>query len=156
VYEKTLQTAERLLAVRPSSPVPVRDLWQSVCKEAQAGKIEPCTLPDFAALLEADPRFEFFQKDFSDEELDARPESDGDNELKSLGFLTESTVRLKSARSVRDVDEEEEIPSISFRHLSETAPSRMVGQKKPISQKGPKKSAPVHRSSRKRRTPRKR
>lgn len=156
MYERTLQTAERLLAVRPSSLVPVRDLWRSVCKETRSRNGESCTLPDFAALLEADPRFDFIQREMTDEELDALQDPEGDNELKNLGFLTESSVRLKSARPLRDADDDEEIPSITLRHLSETAPVRPVIPKKSPVRSAPKKSVAAQRTTRSRGPRRKR
>lgn len=79
-----------------------------------------CSLPDFAALLEADARFEFIRSKRSEEDEEDLEETSSDEDLARLGFLSESNVCLR--RKVRPIVEEDvdEMPSISTRHLSET------------------------------------
>ncbi len=120
MFEHTLQVAARLLSAKNSSALPVRTLWEYVSQESRKAGFDMCTLPDFAALLEADVRFEFIRSKRIDDEDEDLSESPADEDLARLGFFSESTVCLR--RKVRPVadDDVDEMPSISTRHLSET------------------------------------
>ncbi len=131
MFEHILQVAARLLSAKPSSALPVRMLWESVSQESRKAGFDMCTLPDFAALLEADARFEFIRSKRIDDEEEDLNEPPADEELARLGFFSEGTVCLR--RKVRPVadDDVDEMPSISTRHLSETrsvAPRAAAGR----------------------------
>lgn len=104
-----------------------------------------CSLPDFAALLEADARFEFIRTKRIDEDDEDLEETSSDEDLARLGFLSASNVCLR--RKTRPIVEEDvdEMPSISTRHLSETrsvAPRSAPGRepRSPKSRTAPNKS----------------
>ncbi len=120
MFERILQVAARLLAARPSAILSVRALWESVAQESRQAGFEMCALPDFAALLEADPHFEFIRIKTMDGDEPEDDLDEADEELVNLGFLTESTVCLRRPRRTRTEDDADEMPSISTRHLSET------------------------------------
>jgi hypothetical protein len=120
VFERILQLAVRLLAAKPAAALSVRSLWESVSQESRKAGIEMCALPDFAALLEADPRFEFIRIKTLDENEQVDDLDEADEELINLGFLTESTVCLRRPRRAPTEEDVDEMPSISTRHLSET------------------------------------
>lgn len=120
VFERILQVAARLLASKPSAVLSVRSLWESVAEESRKAGFEMCELPDFAALLEADARFEFIRIKTLDGDEPEGDLDEADEELINLGFLTESTVCLRRSRRTRTEEDGDEMPSISTRHLSET------------------------------------
>jgi hypothetical protein len=113
-----------------------------------------CALPDFAALLEADPRFEFIRMKALDDEEVEDDVDEADEDLVNLGFLTESTVCLRRARRARPEEDVEEMPSISTRHLSETrsvnarsqAPRADRSSRGKTGQRGPSKNSGRRRS----------
>lgn len=117
MYERTLHSAVRHLATVPHHTVPMKELWLSVTREAEAAAIEKCSLADFAALLDADSRFDILGNGFDpgDSSLDDAPAEV--RELSDLGFCPTCSVRL---RVMRDGEDGEEMPSIVHKHLSET------------------------------------
>lgn len=122
MYERTLQSAVRYLATIPRHTVPMRDLWDAVTKESRASNIEECTLPDFAALLEADARFAILENGFDPGDLDLESFDDEGRELFDLGFSPACLVTLRGEREGEDHDE---MPSIVHKHLSETKPLKV-------------------------------
>ena len=128
MFEHILQVAARLLAAKPSTVLPVRSLWESVSKESRKAGFEMCSLPDFAALLEADVRFEFIHVKRAEEEIEVEEEISTDEDLAKLGFFSEGTVCLRRKSRPVQEDDVDEMPSISTRHLSET---RFVSPRNP-------------------------
>lgn len=119
MYERTLQSALRYLATVPGGSARVRDVWTSVRKEAKAGSFEECSLADFAALLDADIRFDIVGNGFNPDETSAETLDEQDRGLFDLGFCATCTVRLRTSL---ESEESDEMPSITHRHLSETRP----------------------------------
>jgi hypothetical protein len=123
VFERTLHAAAQVLAAGSSTPVPLRSLWESVSKRSRADGFEMCALADFAAMLECDPRFHVDRADDVDGETG---EEEREDDLVNMGIWSSWTVSLR--RLVRQPeDDEDEMPSLSLRHLSET---RSVGAKR--------------------------
>ena len=113
VYEKCLNEAQRLLAADRDVIVPVKKLWRQVTDQGKRQHFEVASLPDFTALLEADPRFEFLpahstiEEDFEDA-ADATPE-DFDDELDQLeqmeqmGFYSGDRVKLRAVQLTPEI-----------------------------------------------------
>ncbi|MFH0992239.1 MAG: hypothetical protein V1799_19740 [bacterium] len=100
MYERCLNEAERILAKEKEIVVPIKKIWQEVCRQGKNQKYELPSLADFTALLEGDKRFEFLPAFQNQEELfeATRNESEGleDAELESMGFYSGDRVKLKS------------------------------------------------------------
>jgi hypothetical protein len=121
VFERTLHAAAQVLAAGSSTPVPLRSLWESVSKQSRSDGFEMCALADFAAMLECDPRFHVDRPDgAAGEEPD---EEEREDDLVKMGIWSAWKVSLR--RHARPTeDDEDEMPSLTLRHLSET---RSVG-----------------------------
>lgn len=123
MFERTLHAAAQVLAAGSSTPVPLRSLWESVSKQSRADGFEMCALADFAAMLECDPRFHVDRSDgAAGEDAD---EEEREDDLVKMGIWSAWTVSLR--RRVRPADDDDEMPSLTLRHLSET---RSVGNKR--------------------------
>lgn len=123
MFERTLHAAAQVLAAGSSTPVPLRSLWESVSKRSRADGFEMCALADFAAMLECDPRFHVDRSDGAVGE-DAE-EEEREDDLVNMGIWSAWTVSLRR-RARPAEDDEDEMPSLTLRHLSET---RSVGAK---------------------------
>jgi hypothetical protein len=99
VYERCLNEAERILASDKDVIVPVKKIWDAVDRQGKKQGFEIPSLPDFTALLEGDVRFEFMPSlDENGDPVDGsqREDSDGQEELETLGFYSGDRVKLKS------------------------------------------------------------
>jgi hypothetical protein len=100
VYERCLNEAERILAADRDVIVAVKKVWMEVTREAKAQAFEWPSLPDFTAMLEGDPRFEFLpahstlQDDLDDPHTEAA--SDEESEMEQLGFFSGDRVKLRN------------------------------------------------------------
>ncbi len=126
MYERTLQSAVRYLATIPKHVIPMTELWEAVTRESRASEIEECALPDFAALLEADTRFEILENGYDPGEIDADGLDGEKRELFDLGF---SPACLVALRLDLEGEDGEEMPSIVHKHLSETKPTKPVSKR---------------------------
>lgn len=99
MYERCLNEAERILAADKDVIVAVKKVWTDVSKEGKNQGYEVPALPDFTAMLEGDPRFEFFPSHRSlTEDLEdplREGESDDDIEMEQLGFFSGDRIKLK-------------------------------------------------------------
>jgi hypothetical protein len=100
MYERCLNEAERILAADKDVIVAVKKVWVEVCREAQSQGFEVPQLSDFSAMLEGDPRFEFFPVRASlQDDLDYPREEDAPSEeaeMEQLGFFSGDRVKLKN------------------------------------------------------------
>jgi hypothetical protein len=119
VYEKSINEAELVLGTQKDSLAPVHKVWEEVVRRSKEQKFEVASLPDFSAMLEGDHRFHIIpaqMKSQDDPERSVDGELD-ENEMERLGFFSEDQVKLRSARVVERVvqEDEEEIGSIRRR-----------------------------------------
>lgn len=108
MYERCLDEAERILASDRDVIVAVKKLWSEVTATAQQQGFEVPTFPDFSAMLEGDPRFEFlpFHKTVTEDLEDPvteddradGDESEDDVEMEQLGFFSGDRVKLRSVK----------------------------------------------------------
>ncbi|MCU0453323.1 MAG: hypothetical protein MUE68_06665 [Bacteroidetes bacterium] len=117
MFERTLHVAAQVLAAESSSPVPLRSLWESVSKQSRAKGFELCSLADFAAMLECDPRFHVDRLDGAGNEDGSDEERDEDLVKMGIWSAWNVSLRRKARPAEDDVDE---MPSLPLRHLSET------------------------------------
>jgi hypothetical protein len=106
VYERCLNEAERILASDKDVIVPVKKIWDAMGSQGKKQGFDIPSLPDFTALLEGDPRFEFMPSlDENGEPVDGsfREDSDQQEELESLGFYSGDRVKLKSVELTPEV-----------------------------------------------------
>lgn len=100
MYERCLNEAERILAADKDVIVAVKKVWMEVSREAKAQSFEAPLLPDFTAMLEGDPRFEFLpaHANLQDDLDDPRIETSTDEELEmeQLGFFSGDRVKLRN------------------------------------------------------------
>jgi len=141
MYERTLQSAVRYLATVPKHTVSIRELWEAAVREARAVHEDPCALPDFATLLDADARFRILDDGILSDE-DGAEDSPDSAALSDLGFSASCLVTLRRGAEPDDGDE---MPSIVHRHLSETKPVRIVSDKG-ISTPAERRSRPKKRT----------
>lgn len=106
MYERCLNEAERILASDKDVIVPVKKIWDAVDGQGKKQGFDIPSLPDFTALLEGDPRFEFMPSlDENGQPIDGsrREDSDQQEELESLGFYSGDRVKLKSVELTPEV-----------------------------------------------------
>ena len=106
MYERCLNEAERILASDKDVIVPVKKIWESVERQGKKQGFDIPALPDFTALLEGDPRFEFMPSmDENGEPLDGsqREESDRQEELETMGFYSGDRVKLKGVELTPEI-----------------------------------------------------
>lgn len=106
MYERCLNEAERILASDKDVIVPVKKIWDAVDSQGKKQGFEIPSLPDFTALLEGDPRFEFMaslEENAESTEGLLAEESDQQEELESLGFYSGDRVKLKSVELTPEV-----------------------------------------------------
>lgn len=99
MYERSLNEAERILAADKDVIVAVKKVWLQVSREGTAQGFEVPQLSDFSAMLEGDPRFEFFPaRDSLQDDLDHPPEDPAveEAEMEQLGFFSGDRVKLKN------------------------------------------------------------
>ncbi|GJQ21474.1 MAG: hypothetical protein HBSIN02_18290 [Bacteroidia bacterium] len=100
MYERCLNEAERILAADKDVIVAVKKVWLEVCREGGAQGFEVPQLSDFTAMLEGDPRFEFFPvRNTLQDDLDNPPDEDTpleEAEMEQLGFFSGDRVKLKN------------------------------------------------------------
>ena len=106
MYERCLNEAERILASDKDVIVPIKKIWAAVERQGKKQGFEIPALPDFTALLEGDPRFEFMPTvdehgESSDETLPE--ESEQKEELETLGFYSGDRVKLRSVELTPEV-----------------------------------------------------
>ncbi len=100
MYERCLNEAERILAADKDVIVAAKKLWMEVSREAKEQSFEAPSLPDFTAMLEGDPRFEFLpahsslQDDLDDPHTESV--SDEESEMEQLGFFSGDRVKLRN------------------------------------------------------------
>jgi hypothetical protein len=116
VYEKCLNEAELILAVRQEPLMPVRKVWEEIVKRSKIKGFEVASLSDFSAMLEGDSRFQIIPSQIKiqeDEEVSPDIEIE-DSDMEQLGFFAEDRVKLRSKRIVETTmsEEEEEVGSI--------------------------------------------
>ncbi|MEX2117569.1 MAG: hypothetical protein WEB37_11835 [Bacteroidota bacterium] len=99
MYERCLNEAERVLAADNDVIVAVKKVWMEVSREAKTQVFDVPSLPDFTAMLEGDPRFEFLPAHSSlQDDLDdphAESVSKEESELEQLGFFSGDRVKLR-------------------------------------------------------------
>lgn len=100
MYERCLNEAERILAADKDVIVAVKKVWLEVCREGGAQGFEVPQLSDFTAMLEGDPRFEFFPvRNTLQDDLDNPPDENTpleEAEMEQLGFFSGDRVKLKN------------------------------------------------------------
>lgn len=99
MYERSLNEAERILAADKDVIVAVKKVWLQVSREGTAQGFDVPQLPDFSAMLEGDPRFEFFPARTSlQDDFDQAPEDSAaeEAEMEQLGFFSGDRVKLKN------------------------------------------------------------
>lgn len=100
MYERTLDEAERFLAADREIIVAVKKLWMEVSRMAAEQGFEVPSFPDFSAMLEGDPRFEFlpFHKNVTDDLEDPilHGDSPDETEMEQMGFFSGDRVKLRS------------------------------------------------------------
>ncbi len=100
MYERCLEEAERLLASDKDVIVAVKKLWTDTSAAGSKLGFEVPTFPDFSAMLEGDPRFEFlpFHKTVTEDLEDPLPHdgSPDEMEMEQLGFFTGDRVKLRN------------------------------------------------------------
>ncbi len=100
MYERCLNEAERILATDKDVIVAVKKIWLDVSREGKSQTFEVPPLPDFTALLEGDPRFEFLPAHASlQDDLDDPNTGDlsGEgSEMEQLGFFSGDRVKLRN------------------------------------------------------------
>ena len=100
MYERSLNEAERILAADKDVIVAVKKVWVEVSREAKAQAFDVPSLPDFTAMLEGDPRFEFLpahstlQEDLDDPHTGSA--SQEESEMEQLGFFSGDRVKLRN------------------------------------------------------------
>lgn len=98
MYERCLNEAERILAADKDVIVAVKKVWMDVAREGKAQAFDVPQLPDFTALLEGDPRFEFLPAHSSlQDDLDdpnTGDSSEEGSEMEQLGFFSGDRVKL--------------------------------------------------------------
>jgi hypothetical protein len=113
VHEKCLNEAQRLLATDKDVIVPVKKLWRQVTDQGKKQQFEVASLPDFTALLEADPRFEFLPahstiEDDLSEPPDAALEEFNDQldqleQMEQMGFYSGDRVKLRAVQLTPEI-----------------------------------------------------
>lgn len=100
MYERCLNEAERILAADKDVIVAVKKVWMDVTREGKAQAFDVPQLPDFTALLEGDPRFEFLPAHSSlQDDLDdpnTGDSSEEGSEMEQLGFFSGDRVKLRN------------------------------------------------------------
>jgi hypothetical protein len=100
VYERCLQEAELILAADKDATVPVKRVWAEVLKSSKRYRFEVPNFPDFTALLEAAPQFEYLSAHtrVTDDLDDPRSEDQTEDreEMEQLGVFDGDCVRLRS------------------------------------------------------------
>lgn len=100
MYERCLNEAERILAADKDVIVAVKKVWMDVAREGKAQAFDVPQLPDFTALLEGDPRFEFLPAHSSlQDDLDdpnTGDSSEEGSEMEQLGFFSGDRVKLRN------------------------------------------------------------
>ncbi|HOV99415.1 MAG TPA: hypothetical protein PK595_07580 [Bacteroidota bacterium] len=124
MYERSLNEAESFLQATEKPWLSVQELWNEVVKLSQIEQFEVAPLPEFTAMLDADPRFQIIPAREEGEPVpELPPDSDiEENEMEQLGFYPEDRVRLKAKPAPEDeqseivvIEEEEEVGSIRRR-----------------------------------------
>jgi len=102
VYERCLNEAERILASDKDVIVAAKKLWIEVEEAGKRMGFEVPAFPDFSAMLEGDPRFEFLplHKSVTEDLEDPVPHdgSPGETEMEQLGFFSGDRVKLRSVQ----------------------------------------------------------
>ncbi|MBM4168371.1 MAG: hypothetical protein FJ215_04355 [Ignavibacteria bacterium] len=106
MFERSLDEAERILAVDKDIIVPVKKVWQEVVAAGRAQDFTVAGLADFTAMIEADPRFEFFpaHRSVVDDIVDPEREDVGDEqtEMELLGFYSGDRIKLRRIQLTPD------------------------------------------------------
>ncbi len=107
MFERSLEEAERILAADKDIIVPVKKIWQQVVVAGKTQDFTVAGLADFTAMMEADPRFEFFPAHSTvvDDIIDPKREDEGDEqtEMELLGFYSGDRVKLRRMQLTPDV-----------------------------------------------------
>jgi hypothetical protein len=102
VYERCLDEAEKILASDKDIIVAVKRLWSEVARIGEGQGFEVPKFPDFSAMLEGDPRFEFlpFHKSVTEDLEDPAPDDDSPDEveMEQLGFFSGDRVKLRNVK----------------------------------------------------------
>lgn len=102
MYERCLDEAERILASDKDVIIAVKKLWTEVTQAGGRQRFEVPGFPDFSAMLEGDPRFEFlpFHKSLTEDLEDPAPidDSPDEREMEQLGFFSGDRVKLRSVK----------------------------------------------------------
>lgn len=102
MYERCLNEAEQILASDKDVIVAVKKLWTEVARAGERRRFDVPTFPDFSAMLEGDPRFEFlpFHKTVTEDLEDPIPHDDSpdETEMEQLGFFSGDRVKLRNVK----------------------------------------------------------
>ena len=102
MYERCLDEAERILASDKDVIIAAKKLWSEVTQAGGRQGFEVPGFPDFSAMLEGDPRFEFlpFHQSLTEDLEDPAPIDDSPDERKmeELGFFSGDRVKLRSVK----------------------------------------------------------
>jgi len=116
VYERCINEAELILNIKKDAIAPMHQIWEEVVRRGKAEGFAVASLSDFSAMLEGDRRFLIIPAQNENEEDQDVPKDieSEDSELGRLGFFAEDHVKLRNARVVRQVidEDDEEIGSI--------------------------------------------
>ena len=102
MYERCLNEAERILASDRDVIVAAKKLWNEVEEAGKRMGFDVPKFPDFSAMLEGDPRFEFLplHKTVTEDLEDPLPHDDSpdESEMEQLGFFSGDRVKLRNVQ----------------------------------------------------------